>query len=260
MHGLCAIYKRELKSYFSSPIAYVLIAAFLAVAGYFFYNILSYFAMMSFRSLQYAQMYRGNIPPMNVNNWVIRPFFQNLAVVTLFLIPLLTMRSFAEERKSGTLELLITSPITNTQLLLGKFLAAYTLFLVMLLLTLVYQGILFLLGTPDFLPIVSGYIGFMLLGAAFVSLGVFISSLTNNQIVAALVSFALFLLFWVIDWASLFSGKFISSILKYLSVTSHFYQFARGSIETSAIVYLLSLTLLGLFLTGQSIESWKWRG
>jgi len=172
----------------------------------------------------------------------------------------LTMRSFAEEKKSGTLELLVTSPITNTQLLLGKFLAAYTFLLVLLALTFIYQAVLFIFGNPDLLPIISGYIGFMLLGAAFVSIGVFVSSLTSNQIVSALVTFAIFLIFWVINWAGLFSGEFVSNILEHISVTEHFGKFVRGTIETSGIVYFITLTLFGLFLADQSIESWKWRG
>jgi len=260
MRGIFTIYKRELKSYFSTPIAYIILGAFLFFTGFFFYNILSYFSLACIQSMQYAQMYRRPPTPMNVNSWVVQPFFYNLAVISLFLIPLLTMRSFAEEKRLGTLELLITAPISNTALVLGKFLAAYTMFLVMLGFTFIYQAILFILGEPDFMPILTGYIGFALMGAGFVALGLFMSAITENQILSAILSFGALLVFWVVNWASVVSGGWLSEALNYLSVSTHFGFFARGVVDSSGIIYFLSFATLGLFLTGQALESWRWRG
>ncbi|MGB9561994.1 MAG: ABC transporter permease subunit, partial [bacterium] len=221
MRALWAIWRKELKSYFSTPLAYIILAAFLFFTGFFFYNILSYFSLACIQSVQIAQMYRRMPQPMNVNVWVVQPFFYNLAVISLFLIPLVTMRSFSEEKRLGTLELLITSPITNTSLIAAKFLSAYTMFLVMLAFTFIYQLILILLGKPDILPILSGYLGFALMGAVFVALGLFISALTENQILSAIISFALLLVLWVVNWASIVSGGWIATTLDYLSLSSH---------------------------------------
>lgn len=260
MRTFWAIYKKELKSYFTTPLAYLILAAFLFFTGFFFYNILSYFSLACIQSMQLAQMYRRFPQPMNVNVWVVQPFFYNLAVISVFLVPLLTMRSFSEEKRLGTLELLITSPISNTSLILGKFFAAYTMFLVMLAFTFLYQVILMILGKPDIPPILSGYLGFALMGAVFVALGLFMSALTENQILSAILSFALLLLIWIVNWASVVSGGWLAEVLDYLSVSSHLSRFIRGVIDTSGIIYLASFTILGLFLTGQAVESWRWRG
>lgn len=260
MRALWAIYKKELKSYFSTPLAYLILAAFLFFTGFFFYNILSYFSLACIQSVQLAQMYRRLPQPMNVNLWVVQPFFYNLAVISVFLVPLLTMRSFSEEKRLGTLELLITSPISNTSLVISKFLAAYTMYLVMLTFTFLYQVILLILGKPDIPPILSGYLGFALMGSVFVTLGLFMSALTENQILSAILSFALLLLIWVVNWASVVSGGTIAEVFNYLSVSSHLSRFIRGVIDTSGIVYFVSFSALGLFLTGQAVESWRWRG
>ncbi|HPD25988.1 MAG TPA: ABC transporter permease subunit [Candidatus Marinimicrobia bacterium] len=255
MSNLLAIYKRDLKGYFFSPIAYVVIGLFLLVNGIFFYVLLS-----SFLEYSYAVMIQRQGYPINVNLLMIRPFFQNMSVIVLFVIPMITMRSFSEEKKSGTMELLLTSPVTNWQLILGKFLASFTLYFVMVMVTFLFMVFLFIWGNPSLVPILISYLGILLMGLVLVALGNFISSLTENQIVAAVGTFGATMFLWVIGFAGDFAGKVFGEIFKYLSIVNHFDDFSKGVFDTNHLVYYLSLTFLMLFFTYQSIESSKWRG
>ncbi|HRS91374.1 MAG TPA: ABC transporter permease subunit [Candidatus Marinimicrobia bacterium] len=255
MSNLLAIYKRDLKGYFFSPIAYVVIGLFLLVNGIFFYVLLS-----SFLEYSYAVMIQRQGYPINVNLLMIRPFFQNMSVIVLFVIPMITMRSFSEEKKSGTMELLLTSPVTNWQLILGKFLASFTLYFVMVVVTFLFMVFLFIWGNPSLVPILISYLGILLMGLVLVALGNFISSLTENQIVAAVGTFGATMFLWVIGFAGDFAGKVFGEIFKYLSIVNHFDDFSKGVFDTNHLVYYLSLTFLMLFFTYQSIESSKWRG
>ncbi|HQE95401.1 MAG TPA: ABC transporter permease subunit [Candidatus Marinimicrobia bacterium] len=255
MGNLLAIYKRDLKGYFFSPIAYVVIGLFLLVNGIFFYVLLS-----SFLEYSYAVMIQRQGYPINVNLLMIRPFFQNMSVIVLFVIPMITMRSFSEEKKSGTMELLLTSPLTNWQLILGKFLASFTLYFVMVMVTFLFMVFLFIWGNPSLVPILISYLGILLMGLVLVALGNFISSLTENQIVAAVGTFGATMFLWVIGFAGNFAGKVFGEIFKYLSIVNHFDDFSKGVFDTNHLVYYLSLTFLMLFFTYQSIESSKWRG
>ncbi|HOG74928.1 MAG TPA: ABC transporter permease subunit [Candidatus Marinimicrobia bacterium] len=255
MGNLLAIYKRDLKGYFFSPIAYVVIGLFLLVNGIFFYVLLS-----SFLEYSYAVMIQRQGYPINVNLLMIRPFFQNMSVIVLFVIPMITMRSFSEEKKSGTMELLLTSPVTNWQLILGKFLASFTLYFVMVMVTFLFMVFLFIWGNPSLVPILISYLGILLMGLVLVALGNFISSLTENQIVAAVGTFGATMFLWVIGFAGDFAGKVFGEIFKYLSIVNHFDDFSKGVFDTNHLVYYLSLTFLMLFFTYQSIESSKWRG
>ncbi|MBP9005909.1 MAG: ABC transporter permease subunit [Candidatus Marinimicrobia bacterium] len=255
MGNLLAIYKRDLKGYFFSPIAYVVIGLFLLVNGIFFYVLLS-----SFLEYSYAVMIQRQGYPINVNLLMIRPFFQNMSVIVLFVIPMITMRSFSEEKKSGTMELLLTSPLTNWQLILGKFLASFTLYFVMVMVTFLFMVFLFIWGNPSLVPILISYLGILLMGLVLVALGNFISSLTENQIVAAVGTFGATMFLWVIGFAGDFAGKVFGEIFKYLSIVNHFDDFSKGVFDTNHLVYYLSLTFLMLFFTYQSIESSKWRG
>ncbi|HOD38099.1 MAG TPA: ABC transporter permease subunit [Candidatus Marinimicrobia bacterium] len=255
MSNLLAIYKRDLKGYFFSPIAYVVIGLFLLVNGIFFYVLLS-----SFLEYSYAVMIQRQGYPINVNLLMIRPFFQNMSVIVLFVIPMITMRSFSEEKKSGTMELLLTSPLTNWQLILGKFLASFTLYFVMVMVTFLFMVFLLIWGNPSLVPILISYLGILLMGLVLVALGNFISSLTENQIVAAVGTFGATMFFWVIGFAGNFAGKVFGEIFKYLSIVNHFDDFSKGVFDTNHLVYYLSLTFLMLFFTYQSIESSKWRG
>jgi ABC-2 type transport system permease protein len=170
------------------------------------------------------------------------------------------MRTYSEEKRSGTIELLLTSPITDVQIILGKFLGAMLLYGAMLAVTLIHIGILFMFGDPEWKPIATGYLGLLLMGGCFLSLGLFISSLTKNQIVAAMATFAVFLMLWVISWISTFVGPTTQTVLQYLSLTEHFDDFAKGIIDTKHVIYYLSFMAFGLFLTAKSVDSERWRG
>ncbi|MBO8130857.1 MAG: ABC transporter permease subunit [Candidatus Marinimicrobia bacterium] len=255
MSNIIAIFKRDARGYFTSPIAYIVIGLFLVVSGIFFYLMLR-----SFLQYSYAAMMQRAGYPINVNLMLIRPFLLNTSVIILFIVPIITMRSFSEDKKSGTMELLLTSPITNSQIIIGKFIASYLLYTVMVSMTFIFMIFLFIWGKPQFMPIFIGYIGILLLGAALVATGNFISSLTENQIVAAIGTFGATMLLWVIGFAGDFAGKVFGNILKYLSIIEHFDDFSKGIFDTNHLVFYLSLMLIMLFLTYQSIESSKWRG
>ena len=261
MKYVWAVLEKELRYYFVSPIAYVVLTVFLIISGYFFYNILTIFIERSmFASLQ-SQQFGGPPPSIDVAALVSRNFFGVLSTVILFMLPMITMATFADEKRRGTMELLMTSPITNLQVILGKFFASLIFFLVMLLPTLLYQIFILLYSSPRmaFGPIFSGYLGLLLLGGALIALGIFISTLTENQIVAASVTFGAFLILWVIDLSARSGGTRLQEVLSYLSILNHFEDFSKGVIDTSSLVIYASFIFLGLFLTFRSIESLRWR-
>ncbi|MBX3279509.1 MAG: ABC transporter permease subunit [Acidobacteria bacterium] len=259
MRGILAIYRREMGSYFASPIAYIVIGFFLLVTGYFFYNILSIFVMrQDMMAMQAARM--GSPPEMDVPSLVLRNFMGVVSTIILFMIPMLTMGVYAEERKRGTMEMLMTSPLTEWQIVLGKFFAAFSLYGVMLAPTLIFQVVMARYSDPG-MPwrvLGSGYLGVLLLGAVLVAIGSFISSLTESQIIAAVVTFVVFLLLWVLDIGAS-GGSQTGGLLQYLSILRHFDDFSRGVIDTSSVVFYLSLTVLGLFLTLRTLDSMRWR-
>ena len=207
MKGILAIYRREMSSYFVSPIAYIVIGFFLLVTGYFFSNILTILIERSFMAQMQAQR-MGAPPDMDVPSMVIRNFIGVIATLLLFLIPMLTMGVYAEERKRGTMEMLMTSPISEFQIVIGKYLASLTLFALMLAPTLLYFVVVSRYSEPA-MPwriLWSGYLGVFLLGAVLIAIGSFISALTESQIVAGVVTFVIFLLLWVIDLGSRGAG------------------------------------------------------
>jgi ABC-2 type transport system permease protein len=199
----------------------------------------------------------GNV---NVNEQMIRGVLQNAAVIILFVMPMITMRTYSEEKRSGTIELLLTSPLTDFEIIVGKFLGAMGLFCGMLLVTMVDVAILFRLGNPEWRPIAAGYLGLLLMGGCFISVGLLISSLTKNQIVAGIMTFAVFLMLWVINWLADSSGPTGQAILSFLSITDHFDDFTKGIIDTKHLAYYLSFITFGLFLTAKSVDSERWRG
>jgi ABC-2 type transport system permease protein len=255
MRNIVAIARKELRSYFASPIAYVVIGMFTFIFGYFYIAILNYFVQMS---MQMGASGMGG--PVNVNQQMIRLLLQNAAVVILFVLPMITMRTYAEEKRSGTIELLLTSPLTDFQIIVGKFVGALTLYAVMLSVTLIHIAILFVYGNPEWAPIASGYLGLLLLGGCFISVGLLVSSLTRNQIIAGMLTFGVFLVLWVIDWIGSLGGPTAGKIVSYLSITGHFDDFAKGVIDTTHIVYYLSFITFGLFLTAKAVDSERWRG
>jgi ABC-2 type transport system permease protein len=255
MSNALAIAQKELKSYFSSPIAYIVIGLFAFLYGYFFVVMLDYFLQTSVQAGQF-----GAQQPMNINEHMLRVVLQNVTVIILFLMPMITMRTYAEEKRSGTIELLLTSPLTDWQIIIGKFLGAFALYGAMLAVTLVHVSILFVYGSPEWKPIATSYLGLLLMGGCFLSLGLLISSLTRNQIVAGVVTFAVFLFLWIISWIGGFSSPRVGEVARYLSIVDHFEDFSKGIIDTTHLVYYLSFIGFGLFLTAKSVDSERWRG
>ena len=254
VRNVLAIADKELRSYFASPIAYIIIGLFALLFGWFFFVYLNFFVQRS-----------SGMNPMggganNINQDMIRYVLMNSAVIILFVMPMITMRTYAEEKRSGTIELLLTSPLTDVQIILGKFLGAMGLYAAMLLVTMLYMAILFVFGNPEWRPIVAGYLGLLLMGGCFISVGLLISSLTKNQIVAGVMTFAVFLMLWVINWIADQSGPLVREVVNYLSIVDHYDDFARGIIDTKHVVYYLSFITFGLFLTAKSVDSERWRG
>ncbi len=240
-----AIMKRELKSYFTSLIAYVVIAIFLIISGYFFYTNLVMFVM-----------WVGSDVKLGLWQYT----FHDMRFIMLLLIPLLTMRLFAEEKKLGTIELLYTNPIRDAEIVAGKYLSCLTVFIIMLFLTLLYPVLLEVVFSVEIGPLLAGYIGLLLLGAAFIACGIFISSLTENQIVAAMATVGVLVFFWFIDWNEGIAGEQAVEVLHRLSLFEHFTNFTKGVIDISDIVYYVSLIAFFLFCTLCSLEVRKWSG
>jgi len=259
MRNIWTIARKELNSYFRSPIAYSVLAVFAVIFGYFFYTMLSMFILQSLTQAQYAQMYGESASPMSVNEMVIRPLLLNNSVILLFLVPMITMRLFAEEKKTGTIELLMTSPVTDVQLILGKFLGSLMLYATMLGMTVLYMLVLFRYGYPDWKPMVAGYLGQLLLGCCFLSLGLLFSTFTRNQLIAGSMTFFVLLLLWVLDWSSQYSGSWWGDLAHYISLTPHIENFSKGVIDLKDTVYYLSVIVLGLFFSVRSVESVRWR-
>jgi ABC-2 type transport system permease protein len=253
MRNVLAIAMKELRSYFTSPIAYIIIGFFLLPFGGFFYLYLADFVKNSMGEAQFGGA-------MNINQQVIRGVLQNASVIILFVMPMITMRTYSEEKRSGTMELLLTSPVTDVEIILGKFIGALGLYLALLACTLAYMGILFVFGNPEWRPLVAAYLGLLLMGGAFISLGLLISSTTNNQIVAGVITFVVFLMLWIVGWFSESAGPTMGKVLSWLSITQHFDDFSKGVIDTSHMLYYLSLITFGLFLTAKSVDTERWRG
>ncbi len=259
MRNIYLIFSKELKSYFTSPIAYVVITIFLIISGYFFYNILATFSLISFQA-ETNPIIARQYNLLNINESVVRPLFGNISMIMLLMMPLLTMRLFAEEKKQGTIELLLTYPVKDVEVLIGKFLACVAVFGVMLLSTVTYPVLLIILGEPEIGPIITGYLGLFLLGVAFISLGMFTSSLTENQIISATLAFGALLIFWLLSYSLLFTPPGLGRFISYISMTEHLESLAKGVLDTEDILYYVNFTLLFLFLTLRSIESRRGRG
>ncbi len=255
MNNILAIAHKELKGYFASPIAYIVIGFASILFGYFFISLLYYFDRMAMQA-----GLGGGPDTVNVNDMLIGPLFMNVSVILLFTLPLVTMRIYSEEKRSGTIELLLTAPLTDFQIVIGKFIGALVLYAAMMAVTLVHIGILFVFGNPEWRPVVTGYLGVLLMGGCFLSLGLFVSSLTKNQIVAGMITFAVFLMFWVINWIASFTGPTTQSVLNYLAITEHLGDFTKGVLDTKHLVYYLSFIAFSLYLTVRAVDSERWRG
>jgi ABC-2 type transport system permease protein len=253
MQNIFALWQRELKAYFVSPIAYVVLTVFTFLSGFFFYAILA-------NVVQNTMMQAGQgAQPVDVPGIVTRSVFGTMAVIFLFMIPMLTMGLFAEEKRRGTIELLLTTPVTNFQAMMGKYLASLTFLLIMLVLSGITISALFIYGRPDWKPILGGYLGLFMYGAAILAMGLFISTLTENQIVSAAITFGVFLVLWLIEAFSSGAQGVTKDVLTYLSVIGHLDDFIKGVIDTSHVIFYLTLAFVGLFLTYRSLESMRWR-
>ncbi len=256
MRGWWSVFRKEMYSMFASPIFYVVAFTFLVIAGYFFYSAVAYYNLISFQASQ--NPYAGG--QLNVTDMVLRPLFMDLSIVLLLISPLLTMRVYAEERKAGTMELLFTLPLKDVSTLLAKFAAILAIFFVILMGTLPCVLLLQYISEPNWKVIFSGYLGLTLLGGAFISIGVFTSSLTQNQIIAAVLAFGGLMMFWVIGWSKNLVGPAAAVLVDYLSLTKHFDSFAKGVLDVRDMLYYLVFTVFFLFLTLRQIESYRYRG
>jgi len=236
MHQVLILARKEFRSYFDSPVAYVVITLFLLIAGYQFST----------------SLFINNSPDL-------RTLFGIIRFILLFFIPALSMRLISEERRLGTIELLMTLPLKEWQLVVGKYLAAYLLVIVTLLLTLIHYITIAALGSPDFGATVAGYIGLMLVVGVYLAIGIFTSSLSQNQIVAFIASFVIIFVLFLLDKIIFFFPGFLATLLEFLSIDYHFNNIARGVLDSRDIIYYLSLIGLFLFLTVQSLESRKWK-
>lgn len=236
MRNSLIIAQKELNTYFASPLAYIVTAVFLLVAGFFFYAIVS--------GTREASM---------------RIWFSNMAIILFLVAPFLTMRLLAEEQKMGTIELLLTSPVRDWEVVVGKFLGALAFLLFMLGLTLLYPVLLSRIGSPDWGPIASGYLGILLLGAACLAIGIFASSLSANQIVTAFISFAILIILWLLNAVSSAGSGVVTDVLEYLAISAHYDDFVRGVVDSQHVVYYLAIIVLFIFLATRILETKRWR-
>ncbi|MBE9191053.1 ABC transporter permease subunit [Gloeocapsopsis crepidinum LEGE 06123] len=262
--NIVAIYRKELQSYFASPLAYAIAGIFWLLSGFFFTIILlgpqGYISLAAQADLQ-AQQIGLPAPPIDVAYEFLRAFLGIMGSLALFVLPILSMGLYAEERKRGTLELLATSPVTNWAVAVGKLLGVLTFFIAMILPLLAYQAIALSASNPPVPPAVPllGHLGLILLAASVLSLGMFISSLTDSTLLAAVLTFALVLFLWVIDTvARAFSGP-IGEALGHLSLLRHFNNLVQGIFDTGSIVVFASYIFLGIFLTAQSIDALRFQ-
>ncbi len=256
MNGIAGVFRKEMTITFTSPIFYAACFIFLLVSGYFFYSNTAYFSLLSFQAAQNPFLSQS----LNLADMVIKPFFGDLAVILLLMLPLLTMRLYAEEKKAGTIELLFTYPVSDAAVLAGKFFATVAVLLLMLAGTVPFMLILESMADLPWGIVASGYLGVTLMGAGFIALGVFTSSLTENQIVAAVISFGAILLFWALGWAKALAGPGLGAVLEHLSIIGHLDTFTQGLIDTRDVVFYGLFILFWLFLTLRFLNSRFWRG
>ena len=255
MGKLAAIYRKELEHYFQSVIAYVVIGSFLALSGYFFFSVFRYYNYLSYQAGREQHLAES----LNLIDGVMRPLMGNMSVVLLFVLPLLTMRLLAEEKRQGTFELLLTYPLSDLAAVMGKYLAALTVFAVMIAGTLLYPAMLAIFANPEPGPIVTSYVGFFLMGTSFIAIGIFFSSVTSSQIVAGAATFGVSLFFLVIGWASPFAGPTLAKVIAQFSLLDHYDSFSKGILNLHDVTYYVFLTAFFLFMTLRSLESSHWR-
>ncbi len=256
MRSIYAVFKREVKAYFTLPIAYVMMGGLLFIVGLLYYLSFRWFLGMSFESMRNPMM----ASDLDISSMVVGATISTIGVVSVFTLPLLTMRLWAEEKRTGTLELLLTFPLRDSSIVLGKFFAGLAVYIVLLMLSLLYPLLAGLYARLDPGPILAGYLGTLLLGATLFAFGFLCSTWTENQIVACALAWAGFLFFWLIGSAVDFAGPDLGKFFAQLSFAKHHENFAKGVIETQDVAYFVLFTVFCLFLTLRSIESTRWRG
>ncbi len=255
MKAFLALYNKEMGQLLYSPIAYAVGAIFMLVSGFFFYNIVVFYALNS----QQIAMQGISGEGINVTDGVLTPYHLNIALISLFVLPLLTMRLISEEKKQGTFELLLSYPLSNVTIVGAKFCATASYYAFLLFLSL-YQVMLLAYFGPPSLPVVFvSLFGLFLLGSSIIALGLFISSLTENQIIAGGLSFGFGLLFWIIGWVNSFTSSVAGEVLQHLSLIVHYQDFSRGALSSVDVLYYLSFIFLMLFLTIFKLENDRWR-
>jgi len=251
MQKIIAIYKHEMKYYFQSISAYVSISVFLAISGYFFSSIFKYYNFLSLEVRRTASI----SSQLNLIDGIMRPLLGNISILILFTLPILTMRLFSEEKKQGTFELLMTYPVSESAVITGKFLSALTIFTVMLAGTLLYPILLIIYTDPELMPIISGYLGLFLMGSTFISMGLFFSSLSENQLVSGILTLGTALVFLLIGWLAPILDPTLYKSVSHLSILFHFEPFSKGIIDSKDISYYIFLTSLFLFMSKKSLDS-----
>jgi ABC-2 type transport system permease protein len=256
MHNVLAIWQREMKGYFVSPIAYVVLTVFLFLSGMIFFGNLREVYQYTMSTAQLGQ----GTQPIDVPAYVTQSLFRTITVVLLFLLPMMTMGLFSEEKKRGTIELLLTTPIGNSHAILGKYLASLTFLLILFAASGISISSLFVYSQPDWKPILTGYLGLFLYGAALLALGLFISTLTENQIIAVILTFGVSLVLWLISVFAASATGAVRDVINYLSVISHLDDFIKGVIDTSHVIYYVTFAFVSIFLAYRSLESMRWKG
>lgn len=260
MRNILAIVDREMRAYFVSPVAYVVLTIFVFLSGVFFQTITTQMVNAAQVSALQSQRFGGPPQPIDMPGLISQQYFGTLSVILLFMLPMITMGLFSEEKKRGTIELLLTAPLTDLQIVLGKYLSAVAFYVLLMATTLVPMSILFYYSDPSPGPILSGYLGLFLYGVGLLALGLFISTLSENQMVSGVLSFGVILLLWMVDVMGQTASATTRSVMTYLSILSHLGEFMGGVLATSNVIFYLSMTFLGLFLTYRSIDSLRWRG
>jgi ABC-2 type transport system permease protein len=255
MQNVLAIWQREMKSYFVSPIAYVVLTVFMFLCGFFFFSLVNIVVQQTMLQAQYGQ----GASAIDVPGLITKSFFGTMAVILLFMIPMLTMGLFAEEKKRGTIELLLTTPVGNFQAMMGKYLASLTFLVILFAGSGVLISPLFIYSSPEWKPILCAYLGLFLYGAAVLAAGLFISTLTENQIVAVVITFGIILVLWLIESFAASAEGVAKDVLSYISVVDHLDDFIKGVIDTTHVIFYLTFAFVGLFLTYRSLESMRWK-
>jgi ABC-2 type transport system permease protein len=257
VRNVLTIAGKEIRSYFSSPVAYVLLAVYLALAGYFFYALLLAFN----QTLQIYSMMRNPemLQRFNLNQMVVVPLLHNLSVLLIFIVPAITMQLFPEEKRAGTYELLLTSPVRVGEIVLGKFLGGTVLVVLMVVLSGLFGGLLLAYGNPEVPMMLAGYLGLALMGLVFLALGTLISSFTDNVVIAYVGALFALLVLYTIGWLGETVRGVAGGFIKYASITDHFQELTKGIIDTKDLVYFATVIVLALFLTHRSVESIRWR-